>query len=82
MIKYLHNVPKGGIYMQKKLEVCFDEKNQFSFELKMMNNYERAMRVLKNLSTMEVDGRFFVPNRRAYAQAVVACSLLLGVENE
>ena len=68
--------------MQKKLEVCFDEKNQFSFELKMMNNYERAMRVLKNLSTMEVDGRFFVPNRRAYAQAVVACSLLLGVENE
>ena len=62
--------------MQRKLEVCFDERNQFSFELKLMNNYERATRVLKNLSTREVDGRFFVPNRRAYAQAVVECSTL------
>ena len=68
--------------MQRKLEVCFDERNQFSFELKFMNNYERATRVLKNLSTREVDGRFFVPNRRAYAQAVVECSTLLGLENE
>ena len=68
--------------MQRKLEVCLDERNQFSFELKLMNNYERATRVLKNLSTKEVDGRFFVPNRRAYAQAVVECSILLGLENE
>ncbi|MFR7666525.1 MAG: hypothetical protein ACLU2J_04420 [Clostridia bacterium] len=66
---------------QRKLEVCFDERIVL-FELKLMNNYERATRVLKNLSTREVDGRFFVPNRRAYAQAVVECSTLLGLENE
>ena len=54
--------------MQRKLEVCFDERNQFSFELKLMNNYERATRVLKNLSTKEVDGRFFVPKRITYNQ--------------
>ena len=68
--------------MQKMLEVCFDEKHQFSFCLRMANNYERAVMVLKKLSTMEVDGRFFVQNRRMFAQAVAECSALLKMETE
>lgn len=68
--------------MQKRLEVCYDERNTFVFELKMINNLERAMRVLKRLSVKEVEGRFFVASRRAYARAVMECATLLSLEND
>ena len=63
----------------KKVGSLFRRKESVLF---WAEAHERATRVLKNLSTREVDGRFFVPNRRAYAQAVVECSTLLGLENE
>ena len=47
----------------------------------MACNYERAIRILNKLKSYEVEGRFFMPNQRAYAMAAFECANLLKLEN-
>ena len=63
------------------IEICFDHNNKFSMEFKMACNYERAIRILNKLRLYEVDGRFFMPNKRPYAIAAFECANLLNLEN-
>lgn len=63
------------------IEICFDHNNKFSMEFKMACNYERAIRILNKLRLYEVEGRFFMPNKRTYAIAAFECANLLNLEN-
>ena len=63
------------------IEICFDHNNKFSMEFKMACNYERAIRILNKLKSYEVEGRFFMPNKRTYAIAAFECANLLKQEN-
>ena len=47
----------------------------------MACNYERAIRILNKLKSYEVEGRFFMPNKRTYAMAAFECAKLLKLEN-
>ena len=63
------------------IEICFDHHNKFAMEFQMACNYDRAIRILKKLMTYEVEGRFFMPSKRAYAMAAFECAKLLKLED-
>lgn len=63
------------------IEICWDSNNKFSMEFKMACNYERAIRILNKVKAYEVEGRFFMPNKRTYAIAAFECANLLKLEN-
>ena len=63
------------------IEICWDSNNQFAMEFQMACNYERAVRILNRLKMYDVDGRFFMPSKKAYSMAAFECANLLKLEN-
>lgn len=63
------------------IEICWDSNNKFSMEFKMACNYERAVRILNKLKAYDVEGRFFMPSKKAYSMAAFECANLLKMEN-